>query len=204
MEPAPPLVQGDARPLVADDVVEVEDLALLRRWRVPTPACPSAPARRCRRWSSRIRATRCCRPCSRRRPRPLPLGGRLPAGALLRVRIEGQLRWKVGVRQADYEAGEECEIWTATPICVQIPCASIHTICVMFVTCYSEYYLTRWQPTKNRLHRPLSLQDKVYQSPRLLFFSIAKRPLSFFGTTYFNLIPSFSYHCQTSPICFLP
>jgi len=51
----------------------------------------------------------------------------------------------------------------------------------MFVTCYSEYYLTRWQPTKNRLHRPLSLQDKVYQSPRLLFFSIAKRPLSFFG-----------------------
>jgi len=27
------------------------------------------------------------------------------------VRIEGQLRWKVGVRQADYEAGEECEIW---------------------------------------------------------------------------------------------
>ena len=104
-------VQGDARPLVADDVVEVEDLALLRRWRVPTPACPSAPARRCRRWSSRIRATRCCRPCSRRRPRPLPLGGRLPAGALLRVRIEGQLRWKVGVRQADYEAGEECEIW---------------------------------------------------------------------------------------------
>jgi len=103
-------VQGDARPLVADDVVEVEDLALLRRWRVPTPACPSAPARRCRRWSSRIRATRCCRPCSRSRPRPLPLGGRLPAGALLRVRIEGQLRWKVGVRQADYEAGEECEI----------------------------------------------------------------------------------------------
>ena len=88
-------VQGDARPLVADDVVEVEDLALLRRWRVPTPACPSAPARRCRRWSSRIRATRCCRPCSRSRPRPLPLGGRLPAGALLRVRIEGQLRWKV-------------------------------------------------------------------------------------------------------------
>ena len=73
------------------------------------------------------------------------------------------------------------DTWTATPICVQIPCASIHTICVMFVTCYSEYYLTRWQPTKNWLHRPLSLQDKVYQSPRLLFFSIAKRPLSFFG-----------------------
>ena len=38
--------------------------------------------------------------------RPVP-----GAQALLRVRIEGQLRWKVGVRQADYEAGEECEIW---------------------------------------------------------------------------------------------
>jgi hypothetical protein len=64
------------------------------------------------------------------------------------------------------------DTWTARPICVQIPCASIHTICVMFVTCYSEYQLSNEMAAYKKLapssSQPAGLSIPVPTTPVLL------------------------------------